>query len=534
MPQLDRIEQLERGGEWLLALQCLQRLLIRESCQSHQAFHLLGRLFQRLGRNDPARRSYQQALQLEPLRPRTLNNLALLELGLLDAAAADRWLQQGLALPQLCPTDAGLLLATGCSLRLFQLRAADALALAQAHLELGVSVTALTNAASCWHQLGRFAEARQFQHQAVRLHLQEHAPELLEAPLEQLVGVPCGDQHSSDLLRTQLLNLGIFLLCLNSFDRQGLALLLAHDAKDRSSAPLERRPSCLWAGERCGRLILWDDQGYGDTLQNLSWVPEAADRAQALELWLRPALLPLVRSRLQLQDQVTLKPMAADSKPWLEGDCQLGLFHLPMVLGCWSASHRAEHRRAWHPRPLGRSCASPSSEAPSARAPRIGLVWRAGRHSAPQPERSARLRDAPFQELWALALGWKQRFGAELVSLQLDLRDDLEAAKAQASGLMIQGLQSTDWLATAEVLESLDVLVSVDTSVAHLAGVLGVSCCLLLPCPADWRWGQTGTHTWIYPTMVLARCKVPGGWSTALAALSLWIDEQLSGSSPQP
>jgi Tfp pilus assembly protein PilF len=518
LPQLDRIEQLEISGEWLQALRDLRQLLIGESCQSPQAFHLQGRLYQRLGRTDPARRAYQQALQLEPRLPRTLNNLALLELGVLDAAAADHWLQRGLALPQLSPADAGLLFATGCSLRLFQLRATEALALAQAHLELGVSAAGLTNAASCWHQMGRFAEARQCQHLAVRLHLQQQAPALLETPLEQLVGVPCGDQPSSDLLRTQLLNFGIFLLCFNPFDRQGLALLQAHDVTDRSSASLASSPARRWAGEPCGRLILWDDQGYGDTLQNLSWVLEAANRVQALEIWLRPALLPLVRARLQLPAHITLKPMEADAKPWLEGDCQLGLFHLPMVLGCWTTSHRPAHRRAWN-----------TSSTPSSLPPRIGLVWRAGRHPAPQPERSARLRDAPFPELWALAMGWKKRYGAELLSLQLDLRDDPGAEQAQASGLLVQALHSTDWLATAEVLESLDLLVSVDTSVAHLAGVLGVPCCLLLPCPADWRWGQTGSETWIYPTMALARCGEPGAWSTALAQLSAWIEEQLSG-----
>ena len=59
-------------------------------------------------------------------------------------------------------------------------------------------------------------------------------------------------------------------------------------------------------------------------------------------------------------------------------------------------------------------------------------------------------------------------------------------------------LRSPDWLKTAEALETLDLLVSVDTSVAHLAGALGVPTVLLLNFPADWRWGQFGETTFLY------------------------------------
>ena len=56
--------------------------------------------------------------------------------------------------------------------------------------------------------------------------------------------------------------------------------------------------------------------------------------------------------------------------------------------------------------------------------------------------------------------------------------------------MLEQPLHSPDWLKTAEVLESIDLLVSVDTSVAHLAGALGIPTVLMLSAPADWRWGQ--------------------------------------------
>ena len=57
---------------------------------------------------------------------------------------------------------------------------------------------------------------------------------------------------------------------------------------------------------------------------------------------------------------------------------------------------------------------------------------------------------------------------------------------------------------------SIDLLVSVDTSLAHLAGALGVPTVLMLSAPADWRWGQAGDQTFLYDAMTLVRCAAPG------------------------
>ena len=73
--------------------------------------------------------------------------------------------------------------------------------------------------------------------------------------------------------------------------------------------------------------------------------------------------------------------------------------------------------------------------------------------------------------------------------------------------MLEQPLHSPDWLQTAEVLESIDLLVSVDTSVAHLAGALGIPTVLMLNAPADWRAGA-----FLYDAMRLVRCD----WSQAL------------------
>jgi hypothetical protein len=69
-----------------------------------------------------------------------------------------------------------------------------------------------------------------------------------------------------------------------------------------------------------------------------------------------------------------------------------------------------------------------------------------------------------------------------------------------------------DWLETAKFVETLDLVITVDTAIAHLAGFLGVETWLLLPYVPDFRWGMTGDTTKWYPSMKLYRCKAVLEW----------------------
>ena len=141
-----------------------------------------------------------------------------------------------------------------------------------------------------------------------------------------------------------------------------------------------------------------------------------------------------------------------------------------------------------------------------------------------QPQRAAALWES----------GW--RHGALSGSDDLEQRIQLHLAAgtparaaellamAIEQGVLEQPLHSSDWLQTAEVLESIDLLVSVDTSVAHLAGALGIPTVLMLSAPADWRWGQSGRQTFLYDAMRLVRCAAPGDWSQALQQADLEVN----------
>ena len=509
--QASEASSLEKSGHWYQALHSLrQEIRLGRECDA-ELFHSLGRLYQRLGNSPQACRAYTKALLLDPHRPRTCNNLALLELGRLNAGGAEQWLKRGLALQPLQLDDEDLLQATACDVRLFQLRPDLALDHVEQQLRRRESVMALANRAVCLHKLFRLPEAVAAQERAIRLHLARHAPSLLGEELVKLVGQPCADLTSSMQLQTQLMNLALYRLSLDSQDSAGLRLSLAGTSNDQEFWQDPRRRQTRWDGSSCDQLILWDDQGFGDTLQNLGWIAEAARRVVSLRIWLRPSLLPLVRACLPLPPNCQLEAHDPQFTPWGLGVSQIGFYFLPIVLQQWTP--QAASRCAYLQLPKERKSKSVNDK-PLGR--RIGLVWSAGRHKAPQPERSARVRDVPRQAFFELAQTWRERHRATLVSLQLEGHEEQPVQSLIQAGVMEQPLSSPDWLQTAEELASLDLLVSVDTSVAHLSGALGIPTVLMLSAPADWRWGQVGHQTFLYDAMILVRCASPGDWSQVL------------------
>ena len=494
----ERLDLLEAEGNWHQALALLRSSLL-PSNPCAEAWHRLGRLYQRLNRLDVARRAYKLALDLDPARPNSFNNLILLELHCLDAEAADLWLQKGLAIMNISHEDSDRLLASACELRLFQRRPHEALAFAQRQLSLKPSSVCLSNIAVCLRQMNDLSGAVDAQLQAIRLQV-----EVVPENLADLVGMALGSIDASVTLHLQLMNLGVFKLCLDPYDRRAQALLLAgaycrahhwHDPRFRE---------WLWRGQSVDELIIWDDQGFGDALQNLCWVGQLASSIGRIRLWLRPALHRLVLQRLDLPPNVVLETMDHARIPWAEACHHVGIWFLPIHMNGWQPNH-------------------PRLAAPALRRakylsakPAIGLVWRAGRHGAPQPERAARLRDVPLPYLLCQARHWQKRWGCSLISLQLDENLDPIFVEALARGWLNDSLDPGDWESSAEIVEKLSLVVTIDTAMAHLCGALGVPCVVLLNSPADWRWGQAGADCFLYSSVRFARCPRPGAWQEAL------------------
>lgn len=136
--------------------------------------------------------------------------------------------------------------------------------------------------------------------------------------------------------------------------------------------------------------------------------------------------------------------------------------------------------------------------------PIIALVW------AGNPDHeNDRNRSIPIQDLEHLL-----EFPAQWISLQVGKASHHCPAQMANVGALL-----TDFADTAAVLGQVDLLVSVDTAIVHLAGALSVPVALLLPFLPDWRWGKNGSETVWYPTISLFRQERPRHWQTPLAEL---------------
>ena len=148
---------------------------------------------------------------------------------------------------------------------------------------------------------------------------------------------------------------------------------------------------------------------------------------------------------------------------------------------------------------------------------KVGLVW--GGNQKPDPKRSVKLKDlAPFAEIPNVS--W--------FSLQTaEPREELKDAPAGLN-LIDVGKDLKDFADTAAVMSLLDLVVTIDTASAHLAGAMAAKTWTMIPHAPDWRWLMEGDRSPWYPTMRLFRQRVPNDWGPTIAE----ICESLSSLAP--
>jgi hypothetical protein len=141
--------------------------------------------------------------------------------------------------------------------------------------------------------------------------------------------------------------------------------------------------------------------------------------------------------------------------------------------------------------------------------PRVGIAW-----SGNPVHKNDRNRSLPLALFRQLATEpW------QFVSLQPEVRASDRAALETWPGLLDLGPELRDFADTAALLQSLDLVISVDTSVAHLAGALGRPVWILLPHNPDWRWLMGRSDTPWYPSARLYRQPATSAWPPVLAQL---------------
>jgi hypothetical protein len=226
------------------------------------------------------------------------------------------------------------------------------------------------------------------------------------------------------------------------------------------------------------------------------------------------SLVSLLQS---LDDRVVV---IADSVPLPACDLHCPLLSLPLALGVdvpplMPGARRFKVDAAARERWQGWLT---EAGAPGSRRPRIGLAW-AGR----QTGYVNRSRDVALAALLPLAA-----IDAAFISLQREVPASDAAALAQWPALLQAGALPADFLDLAALIDTLDIVVCVDSVIAHLAGSLGKPVILLLRRSGEWRWncpGAGGQDTPWYPSLRILRQDVQGDWAPVLARLGAMLGD---------
>ncbi|KWE54668.1 tetratricopeptide repeat protein [Burkholderia sp. MSMB2157WGS] len=257
-----------------------------------------------------------------------------------------------------------------------------------------------------------------------------------------------------------------------------------------------------WQGDTPldGRTVLIHaEQGFGDTLHFCRYVPLVAARGARVVFEVQPPLRALMASLPGAVDVI------ARGDPLPAFDCQAPLLSLPHAFRTDATTipyagaylHADPQRtRQWEAL-LGER-----------RRPRIGIAWAGNPQHRNDHNRS--IDFARLAPLFDLDVDW--------ISLQKPVRER-DAALLAAAPVRRVDDELGDFADTAALIGALDLVIAVDSAVAHLAGALGHAVWVLLPDPAEWRWMRTrGDSPW-YPSARLFRQAAPGDWTGAIDAV---------------
>lgn len=300
-------------------------------------------------------------------------------------------------------------------------------------------------------------------------------------------------------------NLGMACLLLGDF----AAGWPEYEWRQRGSRGAMRRESAgvMWEGGPLAgkRILLQREQGVGDTFQFVRYASALKSRGATVILECPPALRAILGRTAGIDELVMFgqPPPACDCyAPLLSvpGLCRTDLDSIPAQVPYIFTDPALV--REWQPRLAALA------------GRKIGIVWQGSPEHKEDRHRSLPLaRFAPLAALPDLTLVSLQKgFGSDQLG-QLHGR----FAVADYHGVA----EDTDgFLRTAAIIANLDLVISVDTAVAHLAGAMGVPVCMLLPFAPDWRWLRQREDSPWYPTMRLFRQTARGNWDEVLARMA--------------
>lgn len=297
----------------------------------------------------------------------------------------------------------------------------------------------------------------------------------------------------------------------------GVTLMLSGKWKEGWQAQEVRRqrspeyhgahPMPEWRGEEVDTLWVTVEQGIGDTFMFARYIPWARERCKKLIFSVWPELMPLFIGYPGVDvvlpfDRLVPAPLA---------DAHVPLQSLALYYGTLPSNIPPD---PCHFNEVTKMVTAKLTA--QAGMKKVGLVWAGSAIHPRDIDRSMMISElfplieVPYVQLYAMQVGPHSH--------------DVEAVGAES---VISNIADklTSWHATGAALLQLDLLITVDTAIAHMAGALGVPTLLMLCKLPDWRWMMKGTTTPWYPSVTLVRQKVLGDWSEVIQRVKVLLSK---------
>jgi tetratricopeptide (TPR) repeat protein len=461
----DLLRQVSRKDEAVTHLR--RTIALRE--QNPDAYNNLGNLLQERGEVDEAILCFQRSLALRPGNAQTLNNLgnARRQKGEYDAALG--LLRQAVAAqpdsPQMRTNLGNVLCDVGeveSAITEFRAALKDAPTYADAWNHLGIAL----------RSVGEVEEALAAHRQALSLRPDFDAARYAEAWA---------------------------LLLLGRFDEGWRA----YEARPRAASGWGRFPNS-WKGEPLNgrRILLHAEQGFGDTIQFGRFASIVAELGGHVILECQQELISL------LPGLAGIKDLVARDDPLPPFDVHCPLMSIPLVLGTTETTIPSRFPYiSPDPNLVAEWANRLKRHGPR---PHVGLVWTGRATSSEERRRSMRLKD--FGPLAGLK-------GLTFHSLQVGPAGD-QVNEPGVPRLIDHRSELHDFSDTAALIANLDLVITVDTAVAHLAGAMGKDVWTMLQLAPDWRWMLDREDSPWYPTMRLFRQRQRAHWGDVVTRVT--------------
>lgn len=484
------------------AVECYRQALALDPT-SLKAWNCLGNALRDMGQHEEAAQSYLNALKIEPHLPIVINNLAnaISDKGSLEEAVP--YFHRAIALaPDLFDAhfDLGVTLQKQGAWVQAEESYRNALRLKPDSVKtlrnLGIvyqGIERLPDAVASFRKVLELEpeSADIWNDLAVLLVAMGHAQEAINC-YQKAVSLKPDDRRIRYHRALAALSVGDFVSGLLDYEYRW---------DDSPSSRTKRRtPVPPWLGETSlqGKTILLHaEQGLGDTLQMLRYIPLIAQSGACIQLEVQPALKHFVSYQFDVAGIYT----TGDELPAV--DCHCPLMSLPLAFGASLANIPSSQKYLRARADLVEKLAQ---EIGTLETMRIGICWQGEVRHKMDKQRSPgfapfkRLFQVPGAKFFTLMKDSRAMFLAESGGSGFDLRREIDAT-------------TEPFEETAALMMNLDLIISSDTSIAHLACALGRPTWIVLPYVAEWRWLRDRTDSPWYPTAKLFRQTSPGDWS---------------------